>query len=102
MFLEEAAGRFEVQGTAQGDREPRLSDTRDNLSRVEDILRELNGQIDAARASRPKSPGATGRWKTSATDKQQWLWMIRRDEALKEGERLRRPGRAQCDRRPRP
>ena len=47
VFLEEAAGVSKYKERRR-ETENRLSDTRDNLTRVEDILRELDAQIDAS------------------------------------------------------
>jgi chromosome segregation protein len=45
MFLEEAAGVSKYKERRR-ETENRLKDTRENLTRVEDILRELNGNLD--------------------------------------------------------
>jgi chromosome segregation protein len=45
MFLEEAAGVSKYKERRR-ETESRLKDTRDNLTRVEDILRELNSNLD--------------------------------------------------------
>ena len=50
MFLEEAAGVSKYKERRR-ETENRLADTRDNLTRVEDILRELDAQIEQARAA---------------------------------------------------
>ena len=45
VFLEEAAGVSKYKERRR-ETENRLNDTRDNLTRVEDILRELNNQVE--------------------------------------------------------
>jgi chromosome segregation protein len=82
VFLEEAAGVSKYKERRK-ETENRLSDTRENLSRVEDILRELGGQIDklerqAEVAERFKDLDAQ-RERT-----QRMLWVVRRDEARQE------------------
>jgi len=79
LFLEEAAG---VSKYKERRRETanRLADTRENLTRVEDILRELNAQLDkleqqAEVATRYHALQA------GATLKQHQLWFLRRAEA---------------------
>jgi chromosome segregation protein len=79
LFLEEAAG---VSKYKERRRETanRLSDTRENLTRVEDILRELNANLDrlekqAAVALRYNALQADG------TLKQQQLWFLKRADA---------------------
>ncbi len=82
VFLEEAAGVSKYKERRK-ETENRLSDTRENLSRVEDILRELGGQIEklerqAEVAERFKDLDAQ-RERT-----QRMLWVVRRDEARQE------------------
>ncbi|MES2189065.1 MAG: chromosome segregation protein SMC [Pseudomonadota bacterium] len=79
LFLEEAAG---VSKYKERRRETanRLSDTRENLTRVEDILRELNANLDrlekqAEVAMRYNSLQADG------TLKQHQLWFLKRAES---------------------
>jgi chromosome segregation protein len=79
LFLEEAAG---VSKYKERRRETanRLSDTRENLTRVEDILRELNANLDrlekqAEVAKRYNALQADG------TLKQQQLWFLKRLDA---------------------
>jgi chromosome segregation protein len=79
LFLEEAAG---VSKYKERRRETanRLTDTRENLTRVEDILRELNANLDrlekqAAVALRYNALQADG------TLKQHQLWFIKRIDA---------------------
>jgi chromosome segregation protein len=58
--------RLQVQGAPPRDRANRLADTRENLTRVEDILRELNANLDklekqAEVAARTAAAGAAPR-----------------------------------------
>ncbi|MET0510015.1 MAG: chromosome segregation protein SMC [Burkholderiaceae bacterium] len=90
VFLEEAAGVSKYKERRK-ETESRLADTRLNLSRVGDILRELDGQI----ARLEDQAEVAGRYRALAEErdrKQRWLWLLRRDEALKEGERLAAQG----------
>jgi len=86
LFLEEAAG---VSKYKERRRETanRLQDTRENLTRVEDILRELGGQLErlerqAEVAVRYKDLQAQG------VLKQQQLWFIKRADSQDEQLRL--------------
>ena len=79
LFLEEAAG---VSKYKERRRETanRLSDTRENLTRVEDILRELNANLDKLE----KQAEVAARYNTlqaGATLKQHQLWFLKRSEA---------------------
>ncbi|WP_300319910.1 chromosome segregation protein SMC [Accumulibacter sp.] len=88
VFLEEAAGvtRYKERRKETGHR---LADTRDNLTRVEDIrlelaaqMERLEGQAGVARQYREYSD--------DLTRKQQLLWLLRRNDAQAERERLAR------------
>jgi chromosome segregation protein len=88
VFLEEAAGvtRYKERRKETGHR---LADTRENLTRVEDIrcelaaqMERLEGQAGVARQYRAYSD--------ELTRKQQLLWLLRRNEAQLERERLTR------------
>ncbi len=79
LFLEEAAG---VSKYKERRRETanRLADTRENLTRVEDILRELNANLEKLE----KQAEVAARYNTlnaSATLKQHQLWFLKRSEA---------------------
>ncbi len=79
LFLEEAAGVSKYKERRR-ETENRLSDTRENLTRVQDILRELNAHLDklekqAEVAQKYHALTAT------ATLKQQQLWFLKRAEA---------------------
>jgi chromosome segregation protein len=82
LFLEEAAG---VSKYKERRRETanRLADTRDNLTRVEDILRELNVNLDKLE----KQAEVATRYhalQAGATLKQHQLWYLRRADAQAE------------------
>ena len=79
LFLEEAAGVSKYKERRR-ETENRLSDSRENLTRVEDILRELNlnlekleKQAEVARKFNDLSGGATL--------KQHQLWFLKRSES---------------------
>ena len=79
LFLEEAAG---VSKYKERRRETanRLSDTRENLTRVEDILRELNANLERLE----KQAEVALRYNTlqaSGTLKQHQLWFLKRAES---------------------
>lgn len=79
LFLEEAAGVSKYKERRR-ETENRLSDTRENLTRVEDILRELNANLEklekqAEVARRYNSLQAEGALK------QHQLWFLKRREA---------------------
>jgi chromosome segregation protein len=88
VFLEEAAGISKYKERRR-ETENRLADTRDNLTRVEDILRELDSQI--ARLEQQAEVAARYRDMQSAHDEQQqMLWLLRRREAEAEREKVTR------------
>ena len=80
LFLEEAAGVSKYKERRR-ETENRLSDTRENLTRVEDILRELNTNLDRLE----KQAEVAQRYNTLQADvtlKQQQQWFLKRAEAL--------------------
>ncbi|MEN9316497.1 MAG: hypothetical protein RIS35_2890 [Pseudomonadota bacterium] len=86
VFLEEAAGvsKYKERRRETGNR---LADTRENLTRVEDILRELNGQIE--RLARQAEVARQFRSHEADRDaRQRMLWLVRRDEAQAERAKL--------------
>ena len=88
IFLEEAAGVSKYKERRR-ETENRLADTRDNLTRVEDILRELDAQIgkleqQAAVAQTYRSLQATH------DEQQQLLWLTRKREADTERDKVTR------------
>ncbi len=94
VFLEEAAGISRYKERRR-ETENRLADTRENLTRVEDIRRELDAQID--KLSRQAEVARQYReFEADRERKQQMLWLVRRDEAGAEQQRLAlEAGRAQ-------
>jgi len=85
IFLEEAAGVSRYKERRR-ETENRLSDTRENLSRVTDIRLELGTQIEKLE----KQAEVAGRYQEFQSDlqtKQQLLWFLRRRDAAAERER---------------
>ena len=86
VFLEEAAGVTKYKERRK-ETESRLSDTRENLTRVEDIRSELAVQME-----RLEAQAAVARqyreYSADLTRHQQLLWLLRRNEARAEQERL--------------
>ena len=79
LFLEEAAGVSKYKERRR-ETENRLSDTRENLTRVEDILRELNANLEKLE----KQAEVAQQYNTlqaDATLKQQQLWFLKRAES---------------------
>ena len=82
LFLEEAAGVSKYKERRR-ETENRLSDTRENLTRVEDILRELGANLDKLE----KQAEVAHKYKalqSDATLKQHQLWYLRLAEAQAE------------------
>jgi chromosome segregation protein len=79
IFLEEAAGVSKYKERRR-ETENRLSDTRENLTRVDDILRELTTQLEKL----GKQADVAQAYREAERDrdiKQRVLWIVRRDEA---------------------
>jgi chromosome segregation protein len=79
LFLEEAAGVSKYKERRR-ETENRLGDTRENLVRVEDILRELNANLEKLE----KQAEVAARYNTlqgDATRKQHQLWFLKRSES---------------------
>ncbi|HVE90647.1 MAG TPA: chromosome segregation protein SMC, partial [Burkholderiaceae bacterium] len=88
IFLEEAAGVSKYKERRR-ETENRLADTRDNLTRVEDILRELDAQI--GKLEQQAAVAQTYRSLQATHDEQlQLLWLTRRREADAERDRVGR------------
>jgi chromosome segregation protein len=86
VFLEEAAGISRYKERRK-ETENRLSDTRENLTRVDDILRELNSQLEKLERQAEVAQQFTGM--TQDRDrKTAMLWMLRRDEAQADEQRF--------------
>ncbi|KAG0194684.1 hypothetical protein DFQ28_007830 [Apophysomyces sp. BC1034] len=96
VFLEEAAGvsKYKERRRETGNR---LHDTRENLTRVEDIVRELGTSLDklegqAVVAQQFKELQAQGE------EKQRLLWLLRKNDAQAEQQRQQRAiGSAQLE-----
>ncbi len=88
VFLEEAAGVTKYKERRK-ETEHRIADTRENLMRVEDIRIELGSQME-----RLEAQAAVARqyreYSADLTRRQQLLWLLRRNEAQVERERLAR------------
>ena len=88
VFLEEAAGVSKYKERRR-ETENRLADTRENMTRVEDIVRELNvnlekleGQALVAQQFRELQ--------AAQDEKQKLVWVLRRNEARSEQEKQQR------------
>ncbi len=86
VFLEEAAGvtRYKERRKETGHR---LADTRENLTRVEDIRLELGSQMERLEGQ----AGVARQYRAYSdelTRKQQLLWLLRRNDAQLERDRL--------------
>jgi chromosome segregation protein len=88
VFLEEAAGVSKYKERRR-ETESRLADTRDNLTRVEDILRELETQVE--RLTQQAEVARKYRdLKARHDEQQQLLWLTRKRDAAAEQERIAR------------
>ncbi|MDO5691482.1 MAG: chromosome segregation protein SMC [Pseudomonadota bacterium] len=79
LFLEEAAGVSKYKERRR-ETENRLADTRENLTRVEDILRELNANLEKLEKQAEVAQQYHA-LQASATLKQNQLWFLKRAEA---------------------
>ncbi len=86
LFLEEAAGVSKYKERRR-ETENRLSDTRENLTRVEDILRELSTNLEKLE-SQAKVAQQYQNLQHEASLKQHQLWFIRRAESEAEQSRV--------------
>ncbi|MES2184238.1 MAG: chromosome segregation protein SMC [Pseudomonadota bacterium] len=87
LFLEEAAGVSKYKERRR-ETENRLSDTRENLTRVEDILRELNANLEKLE----KQAEVAQRYNTLQGDvtlKQHQLWFLKRSESEADQARIK-------------
>ena len=90
LFLEEAAGVSKYKERRR-ETENRLADTRENLTRVEDILRELNANLEKLE----KQAEVAARYNALQADvtlKQHQLWFLKRADAEAEMARVRTEG----------
>ncbi len=86
LFLEEAAGVSKYKERRR-ETENRLKDTRENLTRVEDILRELNGNLDKLE----KQAEVAQQYRTlqeQGSTKLHQLWFLKHRDAAGEEQRV--------------
>ncbi len=86
VFLEEAAGVSKYRERRK-ETEGRLSDTRENLARIEDIRLELEGQITKLEQQAEVAQRFTD-LSGKRDEKQRWLWWTRREEFVQTLEKL--------------
>ncbi len=82
VFLEEAAGVSKYKERRR-ETENRLHDTRENLTRVEDILRELNANLEKLEAQ-AEVANKFRSLQGDQEEKQKLLWLLRKNEAQAE------------------
>jgi chromosome segregation protein len=88
LFLEEAAGVSKYKERRR-ETENRLKDTRENLTRVEDILRELNSNLEKLE----KQAEVAGQYRalqTSGETKLHQLWFLKHRDAASEEARVKK------------
>jgi chromosome segregation protein len=90
LFLEEAAGVSKYKERRR-ETENRLADTRENLTRVEDILRELNANLEKLE-KQAEVAAKYNALQHDATLKQHQLWYLKRADAEAEQTRVRNEG----------
>jgi chromosome segregation protein len=88
IFLEEAAGVSKYKERRR-ETENRLQDTRENLQRVEDILRELNANLEKLQ-SQAEVATKFHELQSDQVEKQKLLWLLRKNEAKAEQEKFAR------------
>ncbi|MFM8467526.1 MAG: chromosome segregation protein SMC [Oxalobacteraceae bacterium] len=88
IFLEEAAGVSKYKERRR-ETENRLQDTRENLQRVEDILRELSANL-AKLEAQAEVAAKYHTLHAEQEEKQRLLWLLRRNEARSEQEKFLR------------
>jgi chromosome segregation protein len=86
VFLEEAAGVTRYKERRK-ETEGRLEDTRENLTRVEDIRQELAAQMEKLE-SQAEVARQYHDCNNALVQKQQMLWLIRRNDARTEEQKL--------------
>jgi len=87
LFLEEAAGVSKYKERRR-ETENRLSDTRENLTRVEDILRELNTNLEKLEKQAEVAQKYNA-LQADVTRKQHQQWFLKRADALADQSRVR-------------
>jgi chromosome segregation protein len=85
IFLEEAAGVSKYKERRR-ETENRLHDTRENLLRVDDILRELNANLEKLQGQAAVAQKFHA-LQADQEEKQRLLWLLRKNEAKAEQER---------------
>ncbi len=88
IFLEEAAGVSKYKERRR-ETENRLQDTRENLQRVEDILRELNVNVDKLQGQAEVAQ-RFHQLQADQEEKQKLLWLLRKNEAMAEQQKFAR------------
>ncbi|HEY0859076.1 MAG TPA: chromosome segregation protein SMC, partial [Albitalea sp.] len=88
LFLEEAAGVSKYKERRR-ETESRLKDTRENLTRVEDILRELNSNLDKLEKQAEVASQYRG-LQEQGTLKLHQLWFLKHRDAASEQERVKK------------
>ena len=88
IFLEEAAGVSKYKERRR-ETENRLQDTRENLQRVDDILRELNANLEKLQAQAEVAQKFHV-LQADQEEKQKLLWLLRKNEAKVEQEKFAR------------
>ncbi len=88
LFLEEAAGVSKYKERRR-ETESRLKDTRENITRVEDILRELNANLDKLEGQAVVAQQYRALQDEGAL-KQHQLWFLKHRDAAKEEERVKK------------
>ena len=86
IFLEEAAGVSKYKERRR-ETENRLHDTRENLLRVDDILRELNTNLEKLQAQAAVANKFRD-LQSEQEEKQKLLWLLRKNEARTEQEKF--------------
>ncbi|MBK1715348.1 chromosome segregation protein SMC [Rubrivivax gelatinosus] len=87
LFLEEAAGVSKYKERRR-ETENRLKDTRENLTRVEDILRELGGNLERLE-KQAEVAAAYRRLQDDGTQKLHQLWFLKARDAAGEEDRVK-------------
>ncbi len=92
LFLEEAAGVSKYKERRR-ETENRLSDTRENLTRVEDILRELNANLEKLEKQAEVAQKYNA-LQEEFTRKQHQQWFLKRAEAMADQTKVQSEGLA--------
>ena len=90
LFLEEAAGVSKYKERRR-ETENRLSDTRENLTRVDDILRELNANLEKLE-KQAEVAAKYNALQSEVTLKQHQQWFLKRAEAMADQAKVQSEG----------